>query len=152
MTNNASTNNASIDTLNGILETLTDSKQGYEKAAETADRDTFKSFFSRRAASRSAMSAGVRNEIIELGGTPENDGTILASAHRVFMGLSAAVQDNDEAAIEAVDTGEEHLRKKFEKALDDDELSPSAKTLLRNYQGELRADGRLIDYLEDASA
>jgi len=145
------TNNASIETLNGILETLTDSKQGYEKAAEIADRDTFKSFFSRRAASRSAMSAGVRNEIIELGGTPENDGTILASAHRVFMGLSAAVQDNDEAAIEAVDTGEEHLRKKFEKALDDDELSPSAKTLLRNYQGELRADGRLIDYLEDAS-
>jgi len=62
------------------------------------------------------------------------------------------VQDNDEAAIEAVDTGEEHLRKKFEKALEDDELSPSAKTLLRNYQGELRADGRLIDYLEDASA
>jgi len=146
------TNNASADILNDILETLIDSKHGYEKAAEIADRDTLKNFFSRRAAARSAMSAAVRNAIIDLGGKPEDDGTILASAHRVFMGISAAVQDNDEAAIEAVDTGEEHLRKKFEKALDDEDLTASAQTLLRNYQGELRADGRLIDYLEDATS
>ncbi|PIX66100.1 MAG: hypothetical protein COZ43_07830 [Sphingomonadales bacterium CG_4_10_14_3_um_filter_58_15] len=146
------TNNASVDILNDILETLIDSKHGYEKAAEIADRDALKNFFSRRAASRSAMSAAVRNAIIDLGGKPEDDGTILGSAHRVFMGISAAVQDNDEAAIEAVDTGEEHLRKKFEKALDDEDLTASAQTLLRNYQGELRADGRLIDYLEDATS
>ena len=144
-------NNSSADILNDILETLIDSKNGYEKAAEIADRENLKNFFSRRAASRSAMSAAVRNEIIELGGKPESDGTILASAHRVFMGLSAAVQDNDEAAIEAVDTGEEHLRKKFEKALENEDLTVSAKTMLRSYQGELRADGRLIDYLEDAT-
>tara|TARA_R110000824_G_scaffold25838_7_gene89586 strand:+ start:13936 stop:14379 length:444 start_codon:yes stop_codon:yes gene_type:complete len=146
------TNKSSTDILNDILETLIDSTHGYEKAAEIADRTTFKNFFSRRAASRRAMAAAVRNEIIELGDTPETDGTILASAHRVFLGLSAALQDNDEAAIEAVDTGEEYLRMKFEKALESDELSPSAKTLLRNYQGELRADGRLIDHLEDATS
>lgn len=146
------TNNASTEILNDILETLIDSTHGYEKAAEIADRPAFKNFFSRRAASRRAMAAAVRSEITDLGGTPESDGTILASAHRVFMGLSAAVQDNDEAAIEAVDTGEEYLRKKFEKALDQDELVASAKTLLRNYQGELRADGRLIDHLEDATS
>tara|TARA_R110001606_G_scaffold54258_4_gene133271 strand:+ start:4681 stop:5124 length:444 start_codon:yes stop_codon:yes gene_type:complete len=146
------TNKSSTNILNDILETLIDSTHGYEKAAEIADRTTFKNFFSRRAASRRAMAAAVRNEIIELGDTPETDGTILASAHRVFLGLSAALQDNDEAAIEAVDTGEEYLRMKFEKALESDELSPSAKTLLRNYQGELRADGRLIDHLEDATS
>lgn len=146
------TNNASTDILNDVLETLIDSTDGYEKAAEIADRTTLKNFFSRRAASRRAMAAAVRNEIATLGGTSDNDGTILASAHRVFMDLSAALQDNDEAAINAVDTGEEHLRKKFEKALDKDELTGSAKTLLRNYQGELRADGRLIDHLEDATA
>lgn len=146
------TNKTSADILNDILETLIDSTHGYEKAAEIADRATFKNFFSRRAASRRAMAAAVRKEIAQHGDTPESDGTILASAHRVFMGISAAVQDNDEAAIEAVDTGEEYLRKKFEKALERDELSVSAKTLLRNYQGELRADGRLIDHLEDATS
>tara|TARA_R110000824_G_scaffold23782_3_gene84604 strand:- start:300 stop:743 length:444 start_codon:yes stop_codon:yes gene_type:complete len=144
------TDDKSIDILNDILETLIDSTHGYEKAAEIAKRPTLQEFFSRRAASRRTMAAAVRNEITNLGGTSDNDGTILASAHRVFMGLSAAVQDNDEAAIGAVDTGEEHLRNKFEKALDKEELAASAKALLRNYQGELRADGRLIDHLEEA--
>lgn len=146
------TDNITTDILNDVLETLIDSTEGYEKAAEIARRPTFKNFFSRRAASRRAMAAAVRNEITKLGGTSETDGTILASAHRVFMDLSAAVQDNDEAAINAVETGEEHLRKKFERALENDELTGSAKMLLRNYQGELRADGRLIDQLEDATA
>ena len=82
------TNNTSTDILNDILETLIDSAHGYEKAAEIADRETFKNFFSRRA----------------------------------------------------------------EKALDDEDLTASAQTLLRNYQGELRADGRLIDHLEDATS
>ena len=69
-------NNSSADILNDILETLIDSKNGYEKAAEIADRGNLKNFFSRRAASRSAMSDALRNEIIELGGKAESDGTI----------------------------------------------------------------------------
>ncbi len=145
------TDDKSADILNDILETLIDSAHGYEKAAEIADRPVLRDFFSRRAVSRREMAAAVRGEIANLGGTSDSDGTILASAHRVFMGLSAAVQDNDEAAIGAVDQGEEYLRQKFERALAKDELAEPARTLLRNYQGELRADGRLIDYLEDAT-
>ena len=126
------TDNKSADILNDVLETLIDSTHGYEKAAEIAQRPTYQNFFSRRAASRRAMAAAVRNEITQLGGTSETDGTILASAHRVFMDLSAALQDNDEAAINAVETGEEHLRKKFEDALEKDDLTASATSLLRN--------------------
>ncbi|WP_373491010.1 PA2169 family four-helix-bundle protein [Parasphingorhabdus sp.] len=145
------TNKASTDIMNDILESLIDSTDGYEKAAEIADRATFKNFFTRRAASRRTMAASVRDEITKLGGTPDEDGTILASAHRVFMNISSAVKDSDDAAIEAVDTGEDHLRSKFERALERDDLPASCKTMLRNYQGELRADGRLIDHLEDTT-
>ncbi len=145
------TDDKSADILNDILETLIDSADGYEKAAEIAKRPTLENFFSRRATARRHMASAVREEIGKLGGTCESDGTLLASAHRVFMGLSAALQDNDQAAIKAVDQGEEHLRQKFESALAKDELNGSAKTLLKNYQGELRADGRLIDYLEEAA-
>ena len=146
------TNAISTEILNNILETLIDSTDGYEKAAELADRETFKSFFARRAASRRTMVTAVRKEIEQLGGTPEAEGTILASAHRVFMNVSAALRDNDEAVIESVDTGEEYLRSKFSKALGCEDLTPSVKTLLRNFQGELKADGRLIDHLEDATS
>ena len=142
------TNDKSISILNDVLETLVDSRDGYEKAAEVADRDTFKQFFSRRAASRNAMVAKTQAEIRHLGGEPVDEGTILAKAHRMFLSISAAVQDNDEAAIEAVDDGEEHLRNKVNDAIANDELSPNAKTMLQGFNGELRADGRLIDHLE----
>ena len=146
------TEDKSRDILNDVLATLIDSADGYEKAAEIAERPTVENFFSRRATSRRQMASAVREEISKLGGPSEKDGTLLASAHRVFMGLSAALQDNDEAAIKAVDQGEDHLLQKFESALASDELNGSAKTLLRNYQGEVRADGRLIDHLEEATA
>ena len=145
-------NQISTNTLNDVLETLIDSADGYEKAAELADRSIFKEFFTRRATSRRAMAAAVRDEIVQLGGQPETDGTILASAHRVFMNISAALRDHDEAVIEAVDNGEEYLRMKFDKALEHNDLPAAAKTMLRNYQGELRADGRLIDHLEEATS
>ncbi|QTD57379.1 PA2169 family four-helix-bundle protein [Parasphingorhabdus cellanae] len=144
------TNEKSISHLNDVLETLIDSSDGYAKATEVADREVFKNFFVRRSAARRAMATEIKAEIKQLGGEPENEGTILAKAHRVFLTISAALQDNDEAAIEAVDTGEEHLRDKIEQALQTDELSVSSKAILSNFQGELRADKRLIDYLEEA--
>lgn len=145
------TNEKSTAILNDVLETLVDSADGYEKAAEVADRPAFKQLFERRAASRRAMVADVRNHIVELGGTPDDDGSILANMHRTFLSIRAAIQDNDEAAIEAVDNGEEYLREKFEDALENDDLDISSRTILKKYQGELRADGRLIDQLEDAA-
>ena len=144
------TNEKTAKILNDVMETLIDSADGYEKAAEVAERPAFKQLFNRRAASRRAMVSDVRNEIVSLGGTPDDDGSILANMHRTFLSFRAAVQDNDEAAIEAVDNGEEHLRDKFEDALEKDDLTPSAHMLLKKYQGELRADVRLIDQLEDS--
>ena len=142
------TNEKSVSILNDVLETLVDSRDGYEKAAEIAERDTFKQFFSRRAASRNSMVEKTQAEIRHLGGEPVDDGTILAKAHRMFLSISSAVQDNDEAAIEAVDDGEEYLRKTVNKAIENDDLAQNAKTMLRSFNGELRADGRTIDHLE----
>ena len=146
------TNKNNADILNNVLESLIDSADGYEKAADLAERSLFKEFFTRRAASRRGMVTAIRDEISQLGGKPETDGTILANAHRVFMNLRTMVQDNDEAVIEAVENGEDYLRRKFDGALSNDDLTASTKSLLRNFQGELKADGRLIDHLEDTTS
>ncbi len=143
------TNQASIDILTEVLEGLIDSADGYEAAAKIAERDAFQKFFSQRAGARRAMAATVRSEIANLGGTPEADGTLLANAHRVFMKVVAAIQDNDEAAIEAVDDGEEHLREKIKAAMDNAQLLPKSKVAMSQFQGELEADCRMIDQLED---
>lgn len=144
------TDQTSIDILNDVLEALIDSADGYRSAAEVAERELFKRFFIRRAAARMAMAASVRSEIHSLGGSAEDDGTILAKAHRVFMKLTAAVQDNDDAAIEAVDDGEGYLREKVESAVKHDALASEPKAALAKFQGELEADSRAINHLEDA--
>ena len=76
------TNDKSISILNDVLETLLDSRDGYQKAAEVADRDVFKQFFTRRAAARNSMVTKTQAEIRHLGGEPAEEGTILAKAHR----------------------------------------------------------------------
>jgi uncharacterized protein (TIGR02284 family) len=144
-------NEKSTDRLNTVLETLIDSSDGYTAAIEVAERDVFKNFFTRRAAARRTMAAEVRTAIKQLGGVPDDDGSILAKAHRMFLKVSSAVQDSDEAAIEAVDTGEEYLRDQIERAMESSDLGLSEKALLGNIQDELRADERLIDYLEEAA-
>jgi uncharacterized protein (TIGR02284 family) len=143
------TNDKSISILNDVLETLVDSRDGYTKAAEVAKRDIFKQFFTRRAAARNSMIIKAQAEIRDLGGEPVDEGTVLAKAHRMFLTISSALQDNDEAAVEAVDDGENYLRGKVNDAIASDELAATAKTLLKGFNGELHADGRLIDHLED---
>lgn len=114
-----------ISTLNGLIETTIDSVEGYSEAAKSSESGRFAALFSERAAERQAVVSTLRSEVTRLGGTPEEDGTILAGAHRMFLDLKAAVTGKDEKAIvDEVERGEDHIKAKFEKALDDKDLSP----------------------------
>lgn len=46
-----------------------------------------------------------------LGGTPEDNGTVLGSAHRMFLNLKSVVTGQDDKAIIAeVEQGEDHIK------------------------------------------
>jgi uncharacterized protein (TIGR02284 family) len=60
-----------------------------------------------------------------LGGTPEDDGTLLAGAHRVFLNLRNSISNNDIAVVDEVEAGEDHIKHKFEDAQRDREVSPA---------------------------
>jgi uncharacterized protein (TIGR02284 family) len=114
-----------ISTLNGLIETTIDSVDGYSEAAKSSENGRFVALFNERAAERRAVVGVLRSEVTRLGGAPEEDGTILAGAHRMFLNLKAAVTGKDEKAIvDEVERGEDHIKAKFEKALDDNDVSP----------------------------
>jgi len=52
-----------------------------------------------------------------LGAAPEDDGTVLAAAHRAFLNLKNAVAGDDETVVKEVERGEDHIKEKFEAAL-----------------------------------
>jgi uncharacterized protein (TIGR02284 family) len=88
--------------------------------------------FRERIAERQAVLDTLRKEVIRLGGEPEDDGTMLAGAHRVFLNLKSVVTgQDDKAIIDEVEQGEDHIKGEFETAMKDEEVSPEVRNVIR---------------------
>ena len=121
-----------IRTLNGLIATTLDSADGYDAAAKDAENGRFTDRFLTRASERRQVVTELQAEVSRQGGNPEDDGTILAGAHRAFLDLKAVVTGKDDKAIvNEVERGEDHIKAKFENALQDNELSASTKSAVQ---------------------
>ena len=118
--------------LNGLIETTLDSVDGYRRAAEESSESRFATEFLARANERERIVRQLQDEVRRLGGDPDDDGGILAAAHRAFLGLRERLAGGggDDAIIAEVDHGETYLREKWEAALKDDDLSPQTRSLI----------------------
>lgn len=129
-----------IRTLNGLIATTLDSVDGYTEAAKDAENSRYGQLFTARATERRQVVSALQAEVSRLGGNPEDDGTVLAGAHRAFLNLKAAVTGQDDAAIvNEVERGEDHIKAKFESALDDQDLSAGTKSAIQTAYGSVRA-------------
>jgi uncharacterized protein (TIGR02284 family) len=117
-----------VRTLNGLIATTLDSIDGYTTAANDSESGRFGQIFNDRASERRQVVTKLQAEVSRLGGNPEDDGTALAGAHRMFLNLKAAVTGKDDKAIvNEVERGEDHIKAKYEEALGDDKVSQSTK-------------------------
>jgi uncharacterized protein (TIGR02284 family) len=120
-------NDHDLRTVNSLIETTIDSVDGYREAAKETQNATLRTMFERRASERQASVASLQAFVVSQGGKPEDDGTVLASAHRVFVDLRSAISKGDEAVVKEVERGEDHIKHKYQDALKDVELSPTAR-------------------------
>lgn len=128
-----------IRTLNSLIATTLDSVDGYIQAADDENSGRFAPMFRARADERRAVASSLQAEVARLGGNPEDDGTVLAGAHRVFLSLKAAVTGSDEQAIvNEVERGEDHIKAKFEDAMKDTGLSAEVRALIERGYGSVR--------------
>ena len=122
-----------ISTLNGLIATTIDSANGYAEAAKDSDDGRYNSLFLSRGEERRQVVTALQAQVRSLGGNPEDDGTVLAGAHRVFLNLKAAVTGkNDKAIIIEVEAGEDYIKAKYEDALEDRELSPGVRAAIES--------------------
>ena len=129
-----STENTTI--LKTLTSTLNDSVNGYREAAEHAEGNQFQQIFRDNAAERARVAGELQGEVRRLGGTPDEDGTVLGKTHQAFLDLKAAVMGRDDKAIfNEVERGEDYLKEKFEAALKDDTLASESRDVVeRAYQ------------------
>ena len=115
-------NKHDISTLNGLIETTLDSADGYAEAAKDAKSEQLISLFRARSGERRKVASTLQQCVRSLGGKPEDDGTVLASAHRMFVNLRTSLTSADnKAVVDEVERGEDHIKAKFEDAMKDKE-------------------------------
>ncbi|MET0238424.1 MAG: PA2169 family four-helix-bundle protein [Sphingobium sp.] len=129
-----------ISTLNSLIATTLDSYDGYTEAAKNGETGRFSMLFTSRAAERRSIASRLQQEVVSLGGNPEDDGTVLAGVHRVFLNLKSIVTGHDDKAIiNEVEAGEDHIKAKFEDAMGDMELSPAVRDLIETSYASVKA-------------
>ena len=130
--------NHDIRVLNDLIETTIDSAEGYAEAARETQSPRFSITFHERASERRLVATRLQRKVEELGGTPEDDGSVLASAHRMFTNLRRSLNDEG-AVIDEVERGEDHIRHKFEDALDDEDVTPPTHALIADAYRSVRS-------------
>lgn len=125
-----SSNDHDVSVLNSLIATVIDSADGYTNALKESDASRYYEVFQRRGAERQHLVTQLQGQVRTLGGTPEDDGTLLGSAHRVFTNLRNRVAGGDKAVIDEVEAGEDHIKHKFEDAMQDREVSPAVASMI----------------------
>jgi uncharacterized protein (TIGR02284 family) len=135
-----------IKVLNELITTTLDSADGYSEAAKDADNPTFKNLFSRWATERRRVVNDLQEQVRVLGGKPQDDGSVLASAHRMFLNVRDSLSKGDKGVVEEVERGEDYIKGKYEDALDDDDLSVSLRPIVnRAYESVINGHDQARD-------
>lgn len=125
-------NDHDVRVINSLIATTIDSVNGYRAAAGDAANEQFRSIFTARADERAEIVRDLQDHVRQLGGSPEDDGTALAGAHRFMMDIRDALSGrDDDAVIAEVERGEDHIKNKYETALADTDLSPQCREIVQ---------------------
>ena len=142
-----------VTVLNSLIETTIDSVDGYRRSAQEATNSRFSQEFLQRASEREEVVSQLRQQVTQLGGETEDDGSLLAAAHRAFLTLRDKVTGTDDDAIIAeVDRGESYLNTKWEAALSDGELSQDSRQLVQKLYTSVRAGHERFERANDSTA
>jgi uncharacterized protein (TIGR02284 family) len=135
-----------IKVLNELILTTIDSVEGYSEAAKEADNPTFKSLFSQWAQERQRVVGELQGQVRSLGGEPVTEGSVLGSAHRVFLNIRDSLSKGDTGVINEVERGEDYIKEKYEEAMEDHDISELVRPVLaRAYDSVLHGHDQARD-------
>jgi len=130
-----------VKVLNSLIETTLDSANGYREAAENTKNPQYRTMFSERSSKRLALARELQAEVRSFGGKPEDDQSLLGKAHNKFVDLKNALTGGDDkAVINEVERGEDFIKAKFMKAVEDEELPSAVRQRLFTACAAVKAD------------
>ena len=110
-------------------------------------RTLTKAVLTQQAQKRQSTLDMLNQELVRLGGDRVTSGTTAGGLHRLWVDITSLFEKSDEAAAERVEEGEDYLVKKFEEALREQDLDPSARAAIEKAYLEVKEGERLTDQL-----
>ena len=131
-----------VKVLNGLIETTLDSANGYKEAAENTENTQYRTMFAERSSKRLALARELQAEVRSFGGEPEDDQSFLGKAHNKFVDLKKAIAGGggDKAVINEVERGEDVIKAKFRKAVEDEDLPAAIRQRISTAYVSVQAD------------
>lgn len=153
-TGNASaTNDDVISTLNNLIETCKDGQNGFQVAAEGVENSNLKSLFYEYSQQRARFAGELQALVRDLGGDPENSGSVAASLHRGWINIKSVVTGKDDAAIlDECERGEDVAKKAYQDAGRANLPSNVSSVIQRQAQEVKEAHDRVRDLRDTGSA
>lgn len=138
----ATDTSTTIDTLNGLIQTLYNSKQGYAEAAEEAGSADLKRTFMQRSQQRMTFIGELQQQVRHLGGEPAESGSAAGALHRAWINVRDAVTGKDDDDIlKEVDRGEEVALGNYRDALDKN-LPDNIASIVQHQHSAIERDHR----------
>lgn len=145
------TNEDVISTLNNLIETNKDGQEGFKQAAEGVDRSDLKSTFFEYSQQRSQFVGELQGLVRELGGDPENTGSISGTLHRGWINIKSAVTGQDAGAIlNEAERGEDSAKNAYKDALTQD-LPANVNAVVSRQSVAIQAAHDKIKSLRDSA-
>lgn len=135
------TNTTIINDLKGLVSILNDGKEGYLSASEVTDSIELKDVFLRFASQRIGYAEELKSHIALHGGNSENEeGGLLGILHRTWIDIKQALSSKeDEAILEAIETGEKTAIERYDELIDDENHTDHVELLQKQRTGILEA-------------
>ncbi len=141
--------NETVSTLNNLIETLKDGKDGFETAAGDVKDAMVKTTFLEFAQQRSRFAGELQVEVKRLGGEAEQTGSTAAAAHRGWINLKSALGGGEKAILSEAERGEDVSVKNFEKAMKAN-LPPDVAGVVRRMFDEVKKAHDRVRDLRDS--
>ena len=130
-----------------LTDTTFDSVEGYRQAGEKADSPQLKQALQQRCQSREQTLQQMNAELQRQGDELVTKGTMAGEAHQMWQSITSAFENNDEAAAERVEEGEDYIKGKFEQALESDQLEAQERAIVQQAYAEIREGERFGDMI-----
>jgi uncharacterized protein (TIGR02284 family) len=140
----APSNDDVVSTLNGLIETCKDGQEGFQQAAEGVQNSQLKSLFYEYGQQRAQFVGELQGLVRELGGDPENSGSISGAIHRGWINIKSAVTGQDEGAIlNEAERGEDVAKNAYKNALEENLPANVADIVQTQYNAVLAAHDQI---------